>query len=114
MKKWQTAILTFAAVGGLLAWTWISEDKKDARMTAKGTAILTSIYLDEDDESRSLDETDFDYHFDAGGRQIESSDSLPGDKVADYRIGQRVTICYNPSDPAESSIETDPNVKCGS
>ena len=114
MKKWVTLLLIFAALGGLGAWIWISESRRDARMTAKGSAILTSITLDQDDESRSLDETDFEYRFDVSGKKVAGSDSLPGDRVQDFRIGQQVTICYNPSDPQESNIETEPGLVCGS
>ena len=114
MKKWLIVVLILAALAGLLAWIWISEGKRDARMTAKGSAILSSVTLDRDDESRSLDETDFEYRFDASGKQVQGSDSLPGDRVADFKAGQNVTICYNPADPAESEIVTDPSVKCGS
>ena len=114
MKKWLTLVLIFAALGGLVTWMLVSEDQRNARMTVKGSAVLTAVKFDPDDESRSLDETDFEYSFDAGGRKIAGSDSLPGDRMGDFSVGQQVTICYNPSDPSESNVETDPAVKCGS
>lgn len=75
-------------------------------MTASGSATVTRVVFDPDDESRSLDETDIDYVFEADGRKVAASASLPGDRVKDYPIGRTVAICYQPDAPATSRINT--------
>lgn len=76
-------------------------------MTAAGTAVVTKAELDKDQESSSLDETDISYVFEAEGRTLEASSSLPGDKVADYPAGRRIGICFKPGEPATSRVNPD-------
>ena len=76
-------------------------------MTASATATVTKVAFDPDEESSSLDETDIDYVFEAGGQKVSASASLPGDLVKDYPAGKPIAICYQPKAPATSRINTD-------
>ena len=107
VRKYWKAILIVAVVLAGLAWLLVDSMKERAAMTASATATVTRVAFDEDEESSSLDETDIDYVFDAGGRKISAASSLPGDRVKDYPAGTQVAICYQPEAPATSRINTD-------
>lgn len=112
MKTWVKVVLVLVAVavgvGGLLFW----ESNRLAAMTVAAEAIVTKATLDEDEESSSLDSTRVEYDFAIAGAPRKGTDSLPGDKVADYPAGRKVSICYNPEDPRQTSIRTGPT-PCG-
>ena len=113
MKTWMKLALIFGVLGAAIAWMLIDAGKREARMTAKATAVVTEVDLQRDTESSSLDETRLRYRFDAGGRSVESADALPGDRTSEMKPGRQVTVCYNPADPAESDVELDANAACG-
>ncbi|HEY5721635.1 MAG TPA: DUF3592 domain-containing protein [Allosphingosinicella sp.] len=110
MKPWLKVALVLAAValfvGGLLFY----ESNREAAMTAEAEATVTKVTFIKDQESSSLDETEMRYTFDAKSTAVQSSDSIPGDHVEEYTIGQKIRICYNPDKPADSNISDD---KCG-
>ena len=112
MKKYWKAILVVLLVLAGLGWFVLDSIRQRAAMTAAATATVTRVAFDPDEESSSLDETDIDYAFEADGRQVAASTSLPGDKVKDYAVGRRIAICYQPGDPASSRINTDGG-RCG-
>jgi hypothetical protein len=105
-------VLVLAAVGALVFWIAAENAERRARLTAKGTAELTQVRLDQGDDSSS-DETDLEFRFMVNGQQVRSSDSLSGDRQSDFRVGQTVTICYDPKEPAQSDVREEPNVTCG-
>ena len=107
VKKYWKAILIVAVVLAGLAWFVVDSMQERAAMTAAATATVTKVAFDKDEESSSLDETDIDYAFDAGGQTISASSSLPGDRVKDYPAGKQVAVCYQPKAPATSRINTD-------
>ena len=107
MKKYWKAIVIVLLVLAGLGWFVMDAMQERAAMTASGTATVTRVAFDPDEESSSLDETDIDYEFDAGGRKVSASTSLPGDLVKDYPVGRTVAICYQPDAPATSRIDTD-------
>ena len=107
MKKYWKAIVIVLLVLAGLAWLLVDSMQERAAMTASATATVTRVEFDPDEESSRLDETDIDYEFDAGGRRIRASTSLPGDRVKDYPVGRTVAICYQPDEPATSRINTD-------
>ncbi|HEX8573306.1 MAG TPA: hypothetical protein VF759_11205 [Allosphingosinicella sp.] len=45
--------------------------------------------------------------FDAGGRKVAASSSLPGDRLKDYPVGRTIAVCYQPDEPASSRINAD-------
>lgn len=112
MKTWVKVALILAAVAVLGAVLIVTEDARQASMTSEGTATVTEVRFEPDDESRSLDETVIEYGFVAGGAPVESSTSLSGDRRAEFQPGQTVRICYNPEDPVVSSIR-DAGMPCG-
>jgi hypothetical protein len=103
-----------AAVGLLLTYFIVSEQRRSARLTSQATGTITKVTLDKDEESSSLDQTLLEYEFVVGGNRIASSDSLPGDKTADFRTGQAVTLCYDPAEPTETNVLTRAGERCGS
>lgn len=107
MKKYWKAILIVALVLAGLAWLIVDSMRERAAMTGAATGTVTKSAFDPDEESSSLDETDIDYVFEAGGQKISASSSLPGDRVKDYPAGRQVAICYQPGEPATSRINTD-------
>ena len=113
MKTWVKLVLVFGVLAAGLAWVFLEGQQEDARRTAKGTAVVTAVELEPDDESSSLDETRLDVRVPAGGTAIDTADTLPGDRTAEFSPGQTVTVCYDPNDPADLSIELDPTVTCG-
>lgn len=113
MKKHWKAIVIVLGVFALLGWFAYDAMQDRAAMTAAASATVTKVALDEDEESSSLDETDIDYRFEAAGRAVQAASSLPGDRTADFKPGQTVAICYDPSDPTSSRIETQGS-SCGS
>lgn len=110
MKPWLKVVLVLAAValfvGGLLFY----ESNREAAMTAEAEATVTKVTFIKDQESSSLDETEIRYTFDSKGSAIQSSDTIPGDHVEEYNLGQKIRICYNPGEPSASNISND---KCG-
>ena len=110
MKPWLKVVLILVAVaifvGGLLFY----ESKREAAMTAEAEATVTKVTFVKDQESSSLDETQLRYTFDVKGSRVESTDSIPGDHVEEYNLGQKIRICYNPDEPADTNISDD---KCG-
>ena len=113
MKTWMKLVLIFGLLAAALAWILIDAGKRDARMTARAQAVLTEVQLYRDAESSSLDETRLRYRFAVGGRNVEAEDALPGDRTDELAPTERVTICYNPADPAETDVQLDPNAACG-
>jgi hypothetical protein len=107
VKKHWKAIAIVLAVFGLLGWFAYDVVQDRAAMTAGATATVVKATLDEDEESSSLDETDIEYRFEAGGAPVQAMSSLPGDRVADYPAGRTVAICYDPKEPTSSRISTD-------
>jgi hypothetical protein len=107
VKKYWKAILIVALVLAGLAWLIVNSLQERAAMTAAATATVTRVEFDKDDESSSLDETDIDYVFEAGGQRISASSSLPGDLVKDYPVGKPIAVCYQPKAPETSRINTD-------
>ena len=107
-------VVVLALVGAFLAYILITNNQREKRMTAMTTATVTGVQFKKDIESSSLDETWIDYRFAASGQEVQGNDSLPGDKTGQYSPGRTIMICYNPSDPQESAIETAPAPKCGS
>ncbi len=112
MKKYWKSILIVALVLAGLAWLLVDSIQERAAMTASASATVTKVAFDPDDESSSLDETDIDYVFEANGRQVNASASLPGDRVKDYPVGREIAVCYQPEEPATSRINTD-GAPCG-
>lgn len=98
-------IIVLLVLAGL-GWLVVDTLQERAAMTASATGIVTRAAFDPDEESSSLDETDIDYVFDAGGRKVSASTSLPGDRVKDYPPGRSVAVCYQPDEPATSRIDT--------
>ncbi|HYD24449.1 MAG TPA: DUF3592 domain-containing protein [Croceibacterium sp.] len=113
MKTWIKLALIFALLAAGTAWLLLDAQQREARMTAKGTALVTAVTFKPDDESSSLDETEFALRVTAGERSVETTDTLPGDRRDEFREGHTFTVCYNPADPAEADIELDPAVACG-
>ena len=113
MKTWMKLVLIFGLLGAGIAWMLIDAGKREARMTAKAEAVLTDVQLHRDAESSSLDETRLRFRFPVAGRTVEAEDSLPGDRTGELSPTERVTICYNPADPAEADLQLDPNAACG-
>jgi hypothetical protein len=113
MKTWMKVALVLGALAALIAWMLVDAERREGRMTEKANAVLTAVELYEDPESRSLDETRLRYRFAAAGREAEGADALPGDRRKDFRVGQPVTICFNPADPSETDVQTDPAAGCG-
>lgn len=112
MKKYWKSILIVLLVLAGLAWFVMDAVQERAAMTASARATVTRVEFDPDQESSSLDETDIDYEFDANGRRVRASASLPGDRVKEYPAGRTVEICYQPGEPTTSRINTDGGV-CG-
>jgi hypothetical protein len=112
LKTWMKVALILLALGGFGAWVLMSENERQARMTAETSAILTKVTLDEDEESSSLDETDVEYQFTAGGQRVSGADSLPGDYTDRMKVGQKVRLCYNPKETSESDLELG-DARCG-
>jgi hypothetical protein len=112
VKPWLKVVLVLAAVAIVIAGLLFWESKREAAMTAEAEARITKVTFIKDDESSSLDETEIRYAFDAKGAPTESSDRLPGDRVEDYTIGQKVRICYNPDKPTDTNLRTGDD-KCG-
>jgi hypothetical protein len=105
VKPWLKVVLVLVAVAifvGLLFY----ESKREAAMTAEAEATVTKVTFIKDAESSSLDETEIRYAFDAKGARTDSVVSLPGDRVEDFTIGQKISICYNPDQLADTSIRT--------
>jgi hypothetical protein len=113
MKTWMKVALVLGALAVFIAWMLVDAGRREGRMTATAEAVLTAVELYEDPESRSLDETRLRYRFAAGGRELEGADALPGDRRDDFRVGEEVTICFNPADPRETDVQTDPGARCG-
>ncbi len=113
MKTGVKLALALAGAGAIVAWVLLDGEQREARMTAKGTAVVTAVNLKQDLESRSLDETEFALRLAAGGDEVDTSATLPGDRTDDFRAGHTFTVCYNPDDPKEADIELDPAVTCG-
>jgi hypothetical protein len=107
VKKYWKAILVVALVLAGLAWLIVDSMQERAAMTAAATGSVTKVEFDPDEESSSLDETDIDYVFEAGGKAVSASSSLPGDRVKDFPAGKQIAICYQPDEPATSRINTD-------
>lgn len=107
MKKHWKAIAVILGVFALLGWFALDMMQERAAMTAAASATVTGAVFDKDQESSSLDQTDIDYRFEAGGAPVQSASSLPGDRVADYPAGRTIAVCYDPSEPASSRINTD-------
>jgi hypothetical protein len=105
-------VLVLAAVGALVFWIAAENAERRARLTAKGTAELTQVRLDQGDDNSS-DETDLEFRFVADGKPIQTSDSLSGDRERDFRVGQTVTICYDPKNPADADVREGADVSCG-
>jgi hypothetical protein len=78
-----------------------------AAMTAAASGTVTRTTFDPDEEGSSLDETDIEYRFEAGGAPVQAMYSLPGDRVADFPAGRAIEVCYDPKQPASSRIDTD-------
>ena len=106
-------LLAFVPVVAIGAWVIVDDEQREARLTAKGTAVITAVTLIEDDESSSLDETEFALRLDAAGRAVETTDTLPGDRTAEFPAGHTFSVCYNPADPSGADIELDPAAGCG-
>lgn len=107
MKTYWKAIVIVALVLAGLAWLVVDSIGERAAMTAAGSAKVTRVEFDPDEESSSLDETDIDYVFTASGAQVTASTSLPGDRVKDFPVGRDIAVCYQPDAPATSRINTD-------
>ena len=105
-KYWKSIAIVVLVLAGL-AWLVVDAVQDRAAMTASATGTVTRAAFDPDQESSSLDETDIDYVFEAGGKRISASASLPGDRVKDYPAGKQVALCYQPDKPATSRINTD-------
>lgn len=103
---WKPVLVVLLVLGGL-AWFAVDLMKERAAMTASATATIMRVEFDPDEESRSLDETDFEYEFESNGQRVRASSSLPGDRVKDYPVGRTVSVCYQPGAPSKSRIDTD-------
>jgi hypothetical protein len=112
VKPWLKVVLILAAIGVAVAAMLVYESSREAKMTAEAEATVTKVTLIKDQESSSLDSTEIRYAFDAKGAPTESMDSLPGDHVEGYTIGQKIRICYNPDEPADTNVRTGDD-KCG-
>ena len=110
-KHWKAITVVLLVLAGL-GWFAVDAVQERAAMTAAATATVTKVGFDEDEESSSLDETDISYVFEANGRRVNASASLPGDRVRDYPVGRSVPICYQPEQPTTSRINTDGG-RCG-
>jgi hypothetical protein len=107
MKKHWKAIAAILGVFALLGWFALDLMQDRAAMTAGASAVVVAAQFDEDEESSSLDETDIEYRFEAGGAPVQAISSLPGDRLADYPPGRTIAICYDPQEPTSSRINTD-------
>jgi hypothetical protein len=112
VKPWLKVVLILAAIGAVVAAMLVYESNREAKMTAEAEATVTKVTLIRDQESSSLDSTEIRYTFDAKGAPIQSTDSLPGDHVEEYTIGQKIRICYNPGEPTDTNVRTCEG-KCG-
>jgi len=114
MKTWVKVLLVVAGVALLVGYIFYDAGQREARLTASATATLTAVDLHKDTESSSLDETRFRYRFETAGQAQDGNSALPGDRTGDFKPGQQVSICYDPSDPGESDIRTEADGPCGS
>ena len=110
MKPWLKVVLVLVAVAVFVGGLLIYESSREAAMTAEAEATITKVTFIRDEDSSSLDETEIRYTFDAKGARTDGVDTLPGDRVEDFTIGQKIRICYNPGQPADTNISGD---KCG-
>ena len=114
MKTWMKVVAVLVGVGLLLAYFIISEQRRNARLTAQAAGTITKVTFEKDDESSRIDQTVLEYEFAIAGKRLTGSDSLPGDKIADFHEGQPVTLCYDPADPSDTDVMTGADAKCGS
>ena len=112
MKPWLKVVLILAVVGAGIAAMLVYDSNRKAAMTAEAEATITKVTFVKDQESSSLDSTDLRYTYEAKGARLESEDSLPGDHVEEYNIGQKIRICYNPDEPTDTNVRTSEG-KCG-
>lgn len=113
MKTWVKMVLVLGGVGALLTGIVVSNEAREARMTAEAPGRITQVDFEEDDEGPSLDETLLKFRYEAGGRSIEGETSRPGNRTADFAPGQAVKVCYNPADTGESDIAEGAAARCG-
>ena len=109
-RNLRAALIVAAILGGLL-WFGIHVAGENAKMTAPAAGTVLKSEFVADSESSSLDETRIDYSFEVNGRSVRASDSLPGDKTADYPPGAKLKLCYDPEEPVSSRITT--GAPCG-
>lgn len=104
-KHWKPILIILVVFAGL-GWFALDMVQERAAMTASAPGTVTRAAFDPDEESSSLDETDIDYLFEANGRKVAASTSLPGNRVKDYPVGRTVAVCYQPDAPATSRIDS--------
>ena len=112
LKKYWKAIAIVVAIFAVLGAVVVHSIRQGRSMTAETTGTLASVKFVKDDESSSLDSTDLAYSFAVDGKTYTGTDSDPGDRTADYRIGQALKVCYNPEDPSVSRVNA-PDAPCG-
>jgi hypothetical protein len=113
LKTWVKIVLVLAGLAALVAYFVVSGEQQRGRMTAQAAGTVTGVDFDVDDESSSLDETAIRFVFPAGGRQVNSETSRPGDRTADFAPGRKIVVCYNPQEPAEADIAEGAGARCG-
>ena len=105
MNKNYMAAGIVVLILGALVWYGIFLVNERAEMTASATGTVLEAEFVRDTESSSLDETRVDYRFDAGGKEVQGSDSISGDdRTGEYPAGRTIDICYNPKEPESSRI----------
>lgn len=107
MNRNVKAALIVGAVLALLAgFVWHAVNER-GKMTAAATATVLKSEFVRDSESSSLDETRVLYRFEAAGKPVQGSNSVPGpDRTTDYPAGRTVQICYNPQEPESSRLNS--------
>lgn len=113
VKTWVKMVLVLGGVGALLTGIVVSNEAREARMTAQAPGTITGVEFEESDEGSSLDETLLEYRFEAGRRSVAGETSRPGNRTRDFAPGQAVKVCYNPQDMRESDIAEGAEARCG-
>ncbi len=105
-------------LGVALHSLWQSHDAMRRFASVEGEIVRSRI-VSESDSDRTLHRPFIKYRYIVDGREYvstsyaagsegTSSDSVAGDIVQRYRPGQRVTVWYDPDDPARSVLRREP------
>jgi hypothetical protein len=99
------ALLCLLAATGFAAF---AHEQGQARLSGSTAGVVMGSALNGSSNDAASLSTQVRYRYNIAGDSFDGEQTIPGDQRSQFRTGQRVSVCYDPSKPTNTHLSDDP------